>query len=230
MKIISKRFIMMLGLFGLTTLAAQDFYTTFAKGKWDRSLWFDVKSARRNYLKKMVQLDDHIMNAVPPDLTDEVIFAKYVDSVYSCIMLREKYGMPSEISCTMSFDHRMAPLIVLAKDVGRSAKGEPEQREHYEIILFDEGINVWHHFYNHGKPQFRRAAFLKTKFLPRKKYKLRVRVTWDRKGKYMQIECGGHTFGFMDEALPETFYAGIIGCEGRNRFYDFGIRKTDGKP
>ena len=221
---------LLLGVFGLTTLAAQDFYTTFARGKWDRSLWFDVKSARRNYLKKMVQLDDHIMNAVPPDLTDKVIFSKYVDSVYSCIMLRKKYGMPSEITCTMSFDHRMAPLIVLAKDVGRSAKGEPEQRDHYEIILFDEGINVWHHVYNQGKPKYRQAAFLKTKFLPRRKYKLRVRVTRDRKGKYMQIECGGHTFGFMDEALPETFYVGIIGCEGRNRFYDFGIRKTDGKP
>jgi len=230
MKIISKRFFMLLGLFGLASLAGQDFYTTFARGKWDRSLWFDVKSARRNYLKKMVQLDDHIMNAVPPDLTDEVIFSKYVDSVYSCIMLRKKYGMPSEITCTMSFDHRMAPLIVLAKDVGRSAKGEPEQRDHYEIILFDEGINVWHHVYNQGKPKYRQAAFLKTKFLPRRKYKLRVRVTRDRKGKYMQIECGGHTFGFMDEALPETFYVGIIGCEGRNRFYDFGIRKTDGKP
>ncbi len=221
---------MLLGLFGLASLAGQDFYTTFARGKWDQTQWFDVKSARRNYLKKMVQLDDHIMNAVPPGLTDEVIFSKYVDSVYSCIMLRKKYGMPSQISCTMSFDHRMAPLIVLAKEVGRSAKGEPEQREHFEIILFDEGINVWHHFYNHGKPQFRRAAFLKTKFLPRKKYELRVRVNRDRKGKYMQIECGGHNFGFMDDALPETFYVGIIGCEGRNRFYDFGISKKVGNP
>ena len=98
------------------------------------------------------------------------------------------------------------------------------------IVAFGKTKSERHHFYNHGKPQFRRAAFLKTTFLPRRKYKLRVRVTRDRKGKYMQIECGGHIFGFMDETLPETFYVGIIGCEGRNRFYDFGIRKTDGKP
>ena len=211
-----------------TALQGKDYYTTFAKGQWDESLWFAAKSHRFNYMGTMVQFDDHIMNKVP-DLPDDVIFKKYASSVYSCIMMHQKYQMPSDISCTMSFDHRMAPLIVLAKNMGKSKKGEAEQREHYEIVLYDEGINVWHHYYKDNKPIYRRAAFLNAKFLPRKKYNLQVRVRKDRKGKYMEVECDGQKFGFMDESLPETYYVGIIGCEGRNRFYDFGIRTPEEK-
>ena len=104
-----------------TALQGKDYYTTFAKGQWDESLWFAAKSHRFNYMGTMVQFDDHIMNKVP-DLPDDVIFKKYASSVYSCIMMHQKYQMPSDISCTMSFDHRMAPLIVLAKNMGKSKK------------------------------------------------------------------------------------------------------------
>ena len=33
-----------------------------------------------------------------------------------------------------------------------------------------------------------------------------------------------YEIGYVDNDLPDTFYAGIIGCEGRNRFYDFKIK------
>ena len=38
------------------------------------------------------------------------------------------------------------------------------------------------------------------------------------------VKCGGHEFGYVDNDLPDSFYAGIIGCEGRNRFYDFKVK------
>lgn len=46
------------------------------------------------------------------------------------------------------------------------------------------------------------------------------RNKWSRSDFY----CGGHHFGYQDETLPESFYAGITACEGRNRFYDFKMR------
>ena len=211
-------------------LSAQDFYTVFAKGKWDRSSWFEVKSMYRKKNAPMVQFDDHIMNEVP-DLPDEELFRKYASSLYSCLMLNRKYSMPCVISCTMSFDHRMAPLIVIAPGFGKNADGATQHRDHYEIILYDKGINVWHHTVRtDGKSAYRLAGFLETPFLPKKKYCLQVTVKQDRKGKYIRVECDGKCFGFMDPSLPDTFYTGIIGGEGRNRFYDFGVRKTDGKP
>ena len=37
-------------------------------------------------------------------------------------------------------------------------------------------------------------------------------------------ECNGVSFGYADDLLPDSFYAGITGCEGRCRFYDFKVK------
>ncbi len=123
----------------------------------------------------------------------------------------------------MSFDHRMAPLIVIAPEIGKSAKGEPELREHYEVVLYDEGINIWHHTWENGKPYWYKAEFLEAKYEAKKPYTLEVKLETTRKGRIMKVSCDGKTFGYMDFALPDKYYVGIIACEGRNRFYDFKI-------
>ena len=37
----------------------------------------------------------------------------------------------------------------------------------------------------------------------------------------MTVTCGDYVQQYVDNALPDEFYAGILGCEGRNMFYDF---------
>lgn len=212
-------------------LFAEELAISFAKGKWDKSKWLEVKSPRWNYLGKMVQKEDHIVNFTP-DLPDEVIFKKYVAKVYSCIAYNKRFsGKKVEISSKMSFDYRMAPLIVIAEDFGKSKDGKhPEMREHFEIVLFDRGLNVWHHMYKNGKPSWHKAAFMLTPFKNKKVYD--VKITMEKKKNIMQmtIECDGKTFGYQDEALPEKFYVGLIGCEGRCRFYDFKVKTTPYPP
>ncbi len=202
--------------------AAGRYFTTFAKGQWDRADWVAVKSPRWDYMSDFVQHDDHIAN-ITPDLPDEIIFRDHESEVYSCIMLDRAYRGDCVISSAMSFDHRMAPLIVLTPEIGKSAKGEPEHRDHFEIVLYDEGINVWHHFWKDGKPSWCRTAFLQAKYKPKQIYTLEVKLENTDKGRMMTISCDGKSFGYMDESLPESYYAGITGCEGRNRFYDFSI-------
>ena len=48
-------------------------------------------------------------------------------------------------------------------------------------------------------------------------------------GNVIEVDdsCGGVKFGFEDPELPMSFYAGVTGCEGRNRFYDFRVRTSD---
>jgi hypothetical protein len=76
-----------------------------------------------------------------------------------------------------------------------------------------------------GKPFWYKAAYLKAPFKKDTPYNLEVKVSKTRKGvKEMVVKCGGYEMGYIDNDLPETFYAGIIGCEGRNRFYDFKIK------
>ena len=79
----------------------------------------------------------------------------------------------------MSFDHLMAPLIVIAPELGRSADGKYlELRDHYEIVLFFQGINIWHHRYIGGSAKSRLRLMLSEKKLILKytKYILTIEI------------------------------------------------------
>lgn len=204
-------------------LTARELNVSFARGAWNTNDWVAVKSPRWDYLHDFVQMDDHIINQTP-DLPDDELFRKHERDVFSSILLRQPFSLGTEISSTMSFDHRMAPLIVLAAPLGADATGRPEFREHFEIVLFDEGLNVWHHRYRDGKPSWHLAAFLRAPFKPKTKYDLKVSLQKRHGTKQLSVSCGGHVFGYEDDDLPETFQAGVTGCEGRNRFYDFRVK------
>ena len=80
--------------------------------------------------------------------------------------------------------------------------------------------NVWHHFIKDGKLIYRKAAFARFPLEKDAKYLLEVKKT----GKTLNVSVAGHTFGYIEDALPDSFYVGITGCEGLNRFYDFTVR------
>ena len=40
----------------------------------------------------------------------------------------------------------------------------------------------------------------------------------------LAVSVAGHTFGYAEDALPDSCQVGITGCEGLNRFYDFAVR------
>ena len=55
-------------------------------------------------------------------------------------------------------------------------------------------------------------------------YRLNTVKTESYRGhRRMTVSCGDVTFAYVDDKLPASFRAGIIGCEGRNWFYDFKI-------
>jgi uncharacterized protein YneR len=115
----------------------------------------------------------------------------------------------------------MAPLIVLAPELVENAKGQKEYRDHFEVVIYDEGVNVWRYFVKDGKLAYRKAAFAGFRLEKDVKYALAVKKT----GKTLTVSVAGHTFDYFDDALPEACYVGITGCEGLNRFYDFTLRR-----
>ena len=40
----------------------------------------------------------------------------------------------------------------------------------------------------------------------------------------MVCTCNGYTLQYVDDTLPDEFYGGIRGCEGRNFFWDFSAK------
>lgn len=215
-----------------TTLAAPaaEVKVDFSRGRWDPSAWLTFKSVRWEYTGGFDQLDDCIVNRSDPAWNDEDLYTNHVTEVYASIVWPKKLtGSTIEVSSTMSFDHLMAPLIVLTPELDKDEKGRYAFKKHYEVVLYNEGLNVWHYTYENGKLSWHLAAFARAPFDPKKRYELKVTMSKGKKEMRMTVECGGVKFGFEDADLPESFYAGVTGCEGRNRFYDFKARTSDRK-
>jgi hypothetical protein len=201
-----------------------DVEVSFTPGSWSMDDWLLVKSPRWEYKHGFVQKSDCIENECP-NVSGEEVFKKYNSKVYSAMVHRQRAVLGQTISSKMGFDHRMAPLIVISEKLDKSPFGDYMFGEHWEIVLYDEGINVWHHMIKDGKPCWYRAAYLKAPYKKNVPYNLEVKVVKTRKGvKEMTVKCGDQELGYVDNDLPDSFYAGIIGCEGRNRFYDFKIK------
>ena len=196
--------------------------TVFTEKGWDPAEWMNVKSSRWDYVHGFEQRRDHIVNE-SGDWCDEELYAGHVTEVYSSILLKEKFSGKCRFSSVMSFDHLMAPLIVIAPELGESADGTKEYRRHHEVVLYNEGINIWRYGWKDGRANWVLAAFLRAPFEPKTKYELSVTVEAYKNTRRMTVECGGRTFGYSDDALELDNYAGITGCEGRNRFYDFTV-------
>ena len=150
---------------------------------------------------------------------------KRVAETYAAMIYKNPLQGNVTVKSVMSFDYRMAPGIVIAEKPGVSTGNYPEFRTHYEVVLFDEGVNVWRHWFKDGKQVWRKMGYLKASFQPNKLYQLTVKLQFTSRGPVISVACGGHEFGFIDEQLSKDFYVGIVASEGFNRFYDFEIEK-----
>ncbi len=192
---------------------------TFDRKGWDPEHWVLVKSPRGDHFGTWVQKDGHIENAVPADATAKELLGKRASETYTSMVWKDKVRGEVTIRVTLAFVQRMAPLIVLAPTLGRDAKGRPEYREHLQVVLYDKGVNVWHHFYENDRPSHKRAAYARFPLKADTPYVLEVK----KRRKNLQISVAGHTFGYRDESLPDEFYVGITGCEGVNKFYKMEV-------
>lgn len=160
----------------------------FAAGAWKTSEWILVKSPRWEHGGGWEQKADHIQNQVPSGATEEQLLGKLASETYTSMVYARMVGTPFTLRATMAFTHQMAPLIVLAPVLGRSADGRPEYREHFEIVIFNQGVNVWRHAVDvRGKPIWTRAAYGRFPLKPGVPYRLEVART----GKNLQVSVDG---------------------------------------
>ena len=202
------------------------FNCSFAKGGWDPNEWTLVKSPRWDHFGSWVQRDLYIENQTPADAEPADLTSKpHAAETYTSMVLKKQFTGRVTISATMEFTDRMAPLIVISSELGEDKKGRTEYREHYEIVLFEKGVNIWHHYFKNGKPYWKKAAYSHFSLKPNIQYKIKVKISPTPKGKILSVFVAGQEFGYIDDSLPNKFYVGITGCEGINRFYDFAVEK-----
>ena len=213
-------------LFAAASLSAFEFKADFSKGKWNPDDFIMVKGPRWTKVGSWIQEKDHIVQNVPANATELDLYRRMHDEAYVAMCYGKKITLNKQVVCssTMSFDYRMAPLIVIAPVLGtHKPSGSPEFRDHWEVVLYDLGINVWRHMWVDEKPAWVKYSYLLAPYKPQTRYELKLTITATKKGQMLEVECDGRKFGCHLLGLGKEFYLGIIGCEGRNRFYDFKI-------
>ncbi|MBQ2683372.1 MAG: hypothetical protein IJG02_05805 [Thermoguttaceae bacterium] len=214
--------LLILGLGVLSCLSAEEppaadgpnLEVSFAEGQWNRDDWLFVRSPRWEEHGRWIQEKEGIANAVPEDIDPEAIPSDRMADVYASLLYKQPFHGNVRFTTECQFDQEMAPLLVFSKELTEV------YHEHLEVVLYNAGLNLWHHYYENGRPSWKRIGFLEARFEPGKKYELSARFEFSSRGTTLIIECDGHKFGTMlDGDWPRDYYAGITACEGVNHFY-----------
>jgi hypothetical protein len=226
---------LLVALISLSAIGGEKvFYeTTFAKGKWNPKDWTMTKCSRFNYVGSWVQHDKFIANVVPKGATDKELLGKYAHRTYTVMTLNKKISGPCTITSTMEFDYRMAPGIIITLAPMAKIKGQQELRDHLEFILYDEGINMWHHFFENNKQRWRKNFYItdKTSFSKKKPYTVTMKLYNTKRGPFIEVKAGKNVAGYYEPLLFKGEYQiAIVACEGLNRFYDFKVTIPEAKP
>ena len=132
----------------------------------------------------------------------------------------ESFTGDTHISVDCSFDAWGAPLIVIAEDLEKDAKGGYRYREYYEVVLYEEGVNVW----RLTTDEENTVTWKKTMSVDFPVTAGDVHtLTVDIVGDTLEITADEHK---MTVALPDMFsryYIGIDACENINRFYSLAV-------
>ena len=154
----------------------------------------------------------------------------YNDSVgdyeYTTAMLKRRLGVGDRITLECDFEKRGAPLIVVTDELV-VRDGVPYYGEHFEVVAFEEGCNVWHNTPT-GDPAPNRA--LKTEKLHFESIptpnKSRVTMTVEFFCGGIAVVMNGSRFALDIPGLPSEFSFGITACEGINRIYSLTVEQS----
>ena len=137
----------------------------FSEGRWDRGAFFEARNNDLGRGSPIVQMPDCIMNANDPAWSDDELFKNHQADVFSSLILTNRFRGNVAFSSRMSFDHRMAPALVVAGDFETDSQGRTAFLGMYEIVLFEDGINVWRHRRRSGeKAEIEKVAYARHKF------------------------------------------------------------------
>lgn len=145
--------------------------------------------------------------------------AAFQDYAYISAVGCDMVTLPVEMEVECSFDRFGAPLIVFAESLRELENGDMQYGTHYEAVLYENGINLWHLTpLADGKQQTVSLCKARLPFPAGERLTMKVRLTRDG----IEAQCG-ELVAQSRICLPEKMYVGITACEGINRFYSFSV-------
>ena len=119
------------------------------------------------------------------------------------------------------FEKFGAPIIVFTDDLRVDENGHSIYDKHFEVVAYEDGINIWHIVPCPEKVEYPVDPTL----LASKKFSIdansliQMKVVIEKdcikawvNGEYLEVP--------VDDLPQDTFWVGITACEGINRFYN----------
>ena len=182
----------------------------FTKGNWEE--YFEHAYTKRFPFKpKFIQEDECIANSKNPEMKDGFD--------YTTIMTKEKYGIGTRLWFTCSFENYGAPLITLTDKLERDDDGDLCYGACHEVVLWEEGINVWNLYEENGEIKWYKLFAAEFSLEPGVKHEMYIEI----ENKTLKMIIGDKILTLRIENLSDEVYIGITGCEDINRFYNVRI-------
>ena len=126
-------------------------------------------------------------------------------------------GVTATMRC--SFEGLGCPEILLVFDPETDENGKLRYGACFEIVVYENGINVWRHYREKGECFWHQRLGVEYPVAENTVHTLTVTVLSDM----LEITLDGQKNLLHTEDIPETFYLGLTACEGIARLYDFEI-------
>lgn len=182
----------------------------FKKGEWEQ-FFTHAYCCRFPQRPLFFQGRNYISNRENPNMADGFD--------YTTIITHEKYGKGTKIKLECSFEKYGAPLITLTDEVLNGV-----YKNYHEVVLWENGINVWHLSEIDGKMQIKKLASIPFK-VDSSIHSLCVEILENGiKAKAME-----HEIYLRIENLPSEVFVGLTACENINRFYSVTIENEGAK-
>ena len=131
------------------------------------------------------------------------------------LLFKDPFGPGTRISTRCAFDRYGAPLIVLAADPETDSRGVLRYGDYLEIVLYEEGINVWRMWRREGKVSWKK---LMSCVFPVSAMQIHT-LTVEAGTEQLKIRADDREMSLYIPDFYPIWYGGIVACEGVNRFY-----------
>ena len=193
----------------------KEHYYSFANEKWKEEL-IRAYTFRFKEAPEFKEASDHITTSENPNYKDGY------DNI--SLLAKESFSAGVKASLRCSFDGLGCPEIIIVKKPEMCDDGFVRFGEHFEVVLWKNGVNVWRHFMDESyKCSWHRRLGVTRSVTEKDIHELEVRV---EKG-YISFSVDGINATLRTEDLFDSFYIGVTACEGIVRLYDFKIESLD---
>ena len=186
-------------------------YIAFSAGKWSEDQIMTAYTFRFAETPPFIQEADHIRSGVNP------AHPEGFDNI--SILTRDTYSAGVTVTAHCSFEGTGCPEILLVPEAEKCSDGAIRYGACFEIVLYENGINVWRHYREKGECFWHQRLGVEYPVAENAVHELKVQILKDE----LHIWLNGQKTILRTEDVFGKFHLGLTACEGIARLYDWKI-------